>query len=101
MARHEDLANFRIQSMPRQQGGGLGIYALENIWNRQELLLANREYPTSESAEITADALASATETLEENRTDADDPVKDAGDAAKAHGETLGHQYATCDDTGG
>jgi hypothetical protein len=101
MAGHEDLANCRIQSMPRQQGGGLGIYAVENIWNRQELLLANREYPTSESAEITADALASATETLEENRTDADDPAKDAGDAAEAQGETLGHQYATCDDTGG
>jgi hypothetical protein len=101
MAGHEDLANCRIRSMPRQQGGGLGIYALEDIWNRQELLLANREYPTSESAEITADALAPATETLEENRTDADDPAKDAGDAAEAQGETLGHQYATCDDTGG
>ena len=65
--------------MPRQQGGGLGIYALEDIWNRQELLLANREYPTAESAKATVAALASATAGLEDNRTDTDVPAKDTG----------------------
>jgi hypothetical protein len=101
MAGHEDLANFRIQSTPRQQGGGQGIYALDGIWNRQELLLANREYPTSESAEITAEALAPAMEALEDNRTDADDPAEDGGDAAETLWESLGHQCTTCNDTGG
>ena len=45
MAGHEDLANCRIRCIPKQQGGGLGVYALDEIWNGQELLLANREYP--------------------------------------------------------
>ena len=45
MAGHEDLANCRIRCIPKQQGGGLGVYALDEIWHGQELLLANREYP--------------------------------------------------------
>jgi hypothetical protein len=98
MAGHEDLVNCRIRGMPRQQGYGLGIYALNDKWNRQELLLANREYPPSESAELMADVPASATEAHEDNRTDADNPAEEGGVAAEAHWETLGHQYATCDD---
>jgi hypothetical protein len=47
-----------------------------------------------------AAALIPATEVLEDHRSDANDPAKHTGDAADAHGETSGHQYATCDDTG-
>ena len=46
MAGHEDLANCRIRSLPKSQGGGLGVYAEDEIWHGQELLLANRAYPT-------------------------------------------------------
>jgi hypothetical protein len=35
MAGHEDLANWRIQFTPTQQGGGLGVYALDENWNGQ------------------------------------------------------------------
>ena len=45
MAGHEDLANCRIRGIPKQQGRGLGVYAEDEIWHGQELLLANREYP--------------------------------------------------------
>ena len=50
MAGHEDLANCRIRSIPKSQGGGLGVYAEDEIWHGQELLLANRDYPTEEEA---------------------------------------------------
>ena len=43
MAGHEDLANCRIRSLPKSQGGGLGVYAEDEIWHGQELLLANCE----------------------------------------------------------
>ena len=50
MAGHEDLANCRIRNIPKSQGGGLGVYAEDEIWHGQELLLANRDYPTEEEA---------------------------------------------------
>ena len=46
MAGHEDMANCKIRRMPRSQGGGLGVYAMEDIEYAQELLIVNREYPT-------------------------------------------------------
>ena len=32
--------------MPGSQGGGLGVYATEDIEYAQELLIVNQEYPT-------------------------------------------------------
>ena len=90
MARHEDLANCRIRCLPKQQGGGLGVYALDEIWHGQELLLANREYPMEEEA--------TAREKMPENTEDGTENegvlgTEDAiGDAAQA--ESNGHQYA-------
>jgi cytochrome c556 len=55
----------------------------------------------AESAEDTTAALASATEDLEDRRSDVNDPAKNNGDEVDAHGATLGHQCTTCDDTGG
>ena len=46
MAGHEDMANCKIRRMPGSQGGGLGVYATEDIEYAQELLTVNREYPT-------------------------------------------------------
>ena len=96
MAGHENLANCRIRGIPKQQGGGLGVYAENEIWHGQELLLANREYPMEGEAtarekmpEITEDG------TENEEILGTEDAV---GDAAQA--ESNGHQYATCDDTG-
>ena len=45
MAGHEDMANCKIRCMPCSQGGGLGVYATEDIEYAQELLIVNREYP--------------------------------------------------------
>ena len=97
MAGHEDLANCRIRGIPKQQGGGLGVYALDEIWNGQELLLANREYPTDGEATAREDI----SEVIEEDIEDkgflgAEDEIGE-----EAQGESRGHQYATCDDTGG
>ena len=46
MAGHEDMANCKIRRMPCSQGGGLGVYATEDIEYAQELHIVNREYPT-------------------------------------------------------
>ena len=101
MAEHEDWANCRIRCIPKQQGGGLGVHALDEIWNGQELLLANREYPTNGADASSENITAPILEVLEENREDtgvlgAEDEVGEG-----AQGESRGHQYATCDDTGG
>jgi hypothetical protein len=40
----EPLADCQIRRFPRSQGGGLGLYATEDIWHGQELLVVNREY---------------------------------------------------------
>ena len=65
MAGHEDLANCRIRCMPRQQGGGLGVYALDEIWNGQE-------YPTNEADAFSEDISTPRPEVQEENREDTD-----------------------------
>ena len=72
MARHKDLANCRIRCIPKQQGGGLGVYALDEIWNGQELLLANREYPTNRAEASSKDISTPRSEVQEENREDID-----------------------------
>ena len=97
MAGHEDLANCRIRGIPKQQGGGLGVYAEDEIWHEQELLLANQEYPM----EGEATARENIPEIIEDGIED--DEVLGADDATgeAAQAESRGHQYATCDDTGG
>ena len=100
MAGHEDLANCRIRCMLRQQGGGLGVCALDEIWNGQELLLANREYPTNGADASSENKTAPILEVLEDDREETG--VLGAQDAVgDAQGESRGHQHATCDDTGG
>ena len=44
MAGHEALANCKIRRMPVSQGGGLGVYATEDIEYAQELLIVSWEY---------------------------------------------------------
>ena len=97
MAGHEDLANCRIRCIPKQQGGGLGVYALDEIWHGQELLLANREYNMEREATAREDVAEEIEDGMEE------DGVLGAegGTGDAAHEESRGHQYATCDDTGG
>ena len=55
-----------------QQGGELGIYAMDEIWNDQELLLANREYPTNEVEASSAVISTPRSGVQEENRVDTD-----------------------------
>ena len=97
MAGHEDLANCRIRGIPKQQGGGLGVSAEDEIWHGQELLLANREYPM----EGEATARENIPEVIEDGTED--EGVLGANDATgeAAQAESRGHQYATCDDRGG
>ena len=57
--------------------------------------------PLLESAKFAEDIPAPAIESQEDNRTDTDEPAEEDADAVEANWETLGHQYATCDDTGG
>ena len=45
VAGHEDMANCKIRRTPSSQGGGLEVYATEDIEYAQELLIVNREYP--------------------------------------------------------
>jgi hypothetical protein len=99
MAGHEDLANCRIRCMPRRQGGGPGIYALDDIWNRQELLRSI--LLPHELEEITEDLPAPAMKAQGDNRTTTEDLAEEGEDAAEAHWRSLGHQYTTCNDTGG
>ena len=87
MAGHEDLANCRIRCIPKQQGGGLGVYALHEIWNGQELLLVNREYPTNGEAT----AREAISEVIEDDLEDkgvlgAEDEIGE-----EAQGESIGH----------
>ena len=97
MAEHEDLANCRIRCIPKQQGGGLGVYALDEIWNGQELLLANHEYPMEGEATAREDISEIIEDGMEDDVVSGADDV--TGEAAQE--ESRGHQYATCDDTGG
>ena len=66
MAGHEDLANCRIRGIQKQQGGGFGVYAVDEIWHGQELLLANREY----SMEGEATAREDISEVIEDGMED-------------------------------
>ena len=42
--------------MPISQGGGLGVYATEDIEYAQELLVVNREYPVTPDEASQADS---------------------------------------------
>ena len=97
IAGHENLANCRIRSIPKPQGGGLGVYAEDEIWHRQELLLANRENPM----EGEATARENIHELLEDGTDDEEVLGADDTTGEVALEESRGHQYATCDDTGG
>jgi hypothetical protein len=46
MAIVEEQANVLIRRIPLAQGGGMGIYATEDIWNGQEVMLVNQEQTT-------------------------------------------------------
>ena len=74
--------NCRIRGIPKQQGGGLGVYAEDEIWHGQELLLVNREYPMEEeptARENIPEVIEDGTE--DEEVLGADDAT---GDAAQA-----------------
>ena len=72
MAGHEDMENCRIRCIPKQQEGGLAVYALDEIWNGQKLLLANREYPTNGTEESSEAISTPRSEVQEETREDTD-----------------------------
>jgi hypothetical protein len=46
MAIVEELANAQIRRIPHTKGGGMGIFATEDIWHGQEVMLVNREQPS-------------------------------------------------------
>ena len=75
----------------------LGVYALDEIWNGQELLLANREYPMEGEATAREDI----SEVIEDGMEDEGVLGADDGTGEAAQEAPSGHQYATCDDTGG
>ena len=87
----------RIRSIPKSQGEGLGVYAEDEIWHGQELLLANRDYPTEEEAT----ARENIPEVREDGTEDEEVLGADEDTGKEAQEESRGHQYATCDDTGG
>jgi hypothetical protein len=101
MAGHEDLVYCRIRCIPKQQGGGLGVYALDEIWNGQELLLANRKYPTNGTEASSETIPTPRLEVQEENSEDTDVFGAEEAVGEGAPGESRGHQHATCDDIGG
>jgi hypothetical protein len=70
---------------------GLGVYALDEIWNGQELLLANREYIIEREATAREDIAEVIKDGMEE------DGVLGAegGTGNAAQEESRGHQYAT------
>ena len=70
---------------------------MDEIWNGQELLLTNRKYPTDEEATAREDISEVLEEDMEDNGVSG--AVDEIGE--EAQGESRGHQYATCDDTGG
>jgi hypothetical protein len=70
---------------------------LEEIWNGQELLLANREYPMEGEDTAREDISEVIEDGMEDERVLGADDV--TGEAAQV--ESRGHQYATCDNTGG
>ena len=43
MATQEEQANAQLRRIPLAQGGGMGIYATEDIWHGQEVMLVNQE----------------------------------------------------------
>ena len=43
MAPQEEQANAQLRRIPLAQGEGMGIYATEDIWHGQELMLVNQE----------------------------------------------------------
>ena len=43
MATQEEQANAQLRRIPLAQGGGMGIYATEDIWHGQEIMLVNQE----------------------------------------------------------
>ena len=70
---------------------------MEEIWNGQELLLANREYPMEGEATAREDI----SEIIEDGMEDEGVLGADDGTGEAAQEAPSGHQYATCDDTGG
>ena len=42
----EEQANAQIRRIPHIKGGGMGIFATEDIWHGQEVMLVNREQPS-------------------------------------------------------
>ena len=43
MATQEEQANAQLRRIPLAQGGEMGIYATEDIWHGQEVMLVNQE----------------------------------------------------------
>ena len=70
---------------------------MDEIWNGQELLLANREYPTDGEAT----AREAISEVIEDDMEDKGVLSAEDDIGEEAQGESRGHQYATCDGTGG
>ena len=71
MALKEEQANAQLRRIPLVQGGGMGIYAAEDIWHGQEVLLVNQEQ-TNDSAEDSRHSLVEERELSQEWDEDGD-----------------------------
>ena len=102
MAGHEDMANCEIRRMPCSQGGGLGVYATEDIEYAQELLIVNREYPTGMEEEPQAAAPGPDAQNSTSAIADTITATRDAETLdISLEAEAEGSQYATFDEWSG
>ena len=102
MAGHEDMANCKIRRMSGSQGGGLGVYATEDIEYAQELLIVNQEYPTGREEVPPAAAPCPDAQTSPSANADTMTAMRDAETPdSSLDEETEGSQYATFDEWGG
>ena len=82
--------------MPGSQGGGLGVYATEDIEYMHELLIVNREYPTGREENPQAAAPCPDAQTLPSVDADTMTAMRDAETPdSPLDEETEGGQYAT------
>ena len=103
MAGHEDMANCKIRRMPSSQGGGLGVYATEDIEYAQELLIVNRKYPTGREED--PQVAAPCPDAQHSTSADAGTTITATRDAkpldTPLEAEVEGSQYATFNEWGG
>ena len=102
MAEHEALANCKIRRMPVSQGGGLGVYATEDIEYAQELLIVNRECPTivEEEPQVEAPRLDEQAQPNADTEARAESGIIETSDTPQVE-DREGRQYEVLDDLGG